>query len=247
MLPSRPAGRGGCPRPPRDRRVSLGSQLFLHLALGPGLNPQTLAAHQHLTQSQRGCAPRTSCASTPSNFAGPRPDATWLASWQAVDDAGWQAELGCTCCPRTSHPRLASPAANSAISRETQSPAMLLAHRHLQCFSSCSTPRRTTLSLSCSSTLADVIHEVPSETLCIPGLLWEKSVPFTSMQPPSIAQYCREMLPTKEKLGPAAITSGKMKLEDTNNMNWFDGMQEMSQSLILLKNQILYFPWLLPI
>ena len=189
MLPSRPAGRGGCPRPPRDRRVSLGSQLFLHLALGPGLNPQTLAAHQHLTQSQRGCAPRTSCASTPSNFAGPRPDATWLASWQAVDDAGWQAELGCTCCPRTSHPRLASPAANSAISRETQSPAMLLAHRHLQCFSSCSTPRRTTLSLSCSSTLADVINEVPSETLCIPGLLWEKSVPFTSMQPPSIAQY----------------------------------------------------------
>ena len=147
MLPSRPAGRGGCPRPPRDRRVSLGSQLFLHLALGPGLNPQTLAAHHQLTQSQRGCAPRTSCASTPSNFAGPPAGATWLASWLAVDDAGWQAELGCTCCPRTSHPRLASPAANSAISRETQSPAML-AHRHLQCFSSCSTPARITLSHS---------------------------------------------------------------------------------------------------
>ena len=192
MLPSRPAGRGGCPRPPRDRRVSLGSQLFLHLALGPGLNPQTLAAHHQLTQSQRGCAPRTSCASTPSNFAGPPAGATWLASWLAVDDAGWQAELGCTCCPRTSHPRLASPAANSAISRETQSPAML-AHRHLQCFSSCSTPARITLSHSpsCSSTPADVINEVPWETFdeWIQGLLWDKSVPFTSMQPPSIAQY----------------------------------------------------------
>ena len=59
------------PRPPRDRRVSLGSQLFLHLALGPGLNPQTFAAHQHPACLVREAARHsTSCASTPFNFAG---------------------------------------------------------------------------------------------------------------------------------------------------------------------------------
>ena len=151
MLPSRPAGRGGCTRPPRDRRVSLGSQLFLHLALRPvGLNPQTLAAHQQLTESQRGCAGRTlTSLSTPRSFnfaALPLPPGGCQLGWLLTMQAGG-AELGCTCCPRTSHPRLASPAANSAISRETQSPAML-AHRHLQCFSSCPTPARITLSLS---------------------------------------------------------------------------------------------------
>ena len=168
MLPSRPAGRGGCTRPPRDRRVSLGSQLFLHLALRPvGLNPQTLAAHQQLTESQRGCAGRTlTSLSTPRSFnfaALPLPPGGCQLGWLLTMQAGG-AELGCTCCPRTSHPRLASPAANSAISRETQSPAML-AHRHLQCFSSCPSLARITLFLSCSSTLANVINEVPSETL----------------------------------------------------------------------------------
>ena len=36
-------------------------------------------------------------------------------------------------------------------------------------------------------------------------------MPFTSMQPPSIAQYRGEMLSKMEKLGPAAIAPGKNK------------------------------------
>ena len=197
MLPSRPAGRGGCTRPPRDRRVSLGSQLFLHLALRPvGLNPQTLAAHQQLTESQRGCAGRTlTSLSTPRSFnfaALPLPPGGCQLGWLLTMQAGG-AELGCTCCPRTSHPRLASPAANSAISPEPckacQAPLAML----LQ-------PHSLSLCLTCSS--APFMKSAEWSE----GRMKGCSVPFTSLW--LLGLHRPILLQTNEGLGNVTLTFG---------------------------------------